>query len=74
MENLTGGKGADVITGNNVVNLLTGGLGKDALSGLGGNDVFQTLDGVIDSLNGGAGTDKAHRDATDKIVSVEQKF
>ena len=74
VENLTGGKGADVITGNNVVNLLTGGLGKDALSGLGGNDVFQTLDGVIDSLNGGAGTDKAHRDATDKIVSVEQKF
>jgi len=74
VENLTGGKGADVIIGNNVVNLLTGGPGKDALSGLGGNDAFWTLDGVIDSLNGGTGTDKAHRDNTDKIVSVEQRF
>lgn len=74
VENLVGGKGADLITGSNAANALTGGPGKDTLSGLGGNDVFQTLDGLVDILNGGTGTDKAHRDTTDKVTSVELRF
>jgi Ca2+-binding RTX toxin-like protein len=74
VENLTGGKGADLIVGNALANLLTGGLGKDTLKGLAGNDVFQTLDKLVDVLDGGTGTDKAHRDTTDKVTSVEQKF
>lgn len=74
VENLTGGRGADTITGNALANLLTGGPGKDVLNGLGGNDTFQTLDGLVDSLFGGTGTDRAHRDTTDKVNSVEQRF
>lgn len=74
VENLTGGRGADTLTGNGLANLLTGGPGPDVLSGLGGNDTFQSLDRVIDSLLGGTGTDRAHRDTTDKVNSVEQRF
>jgi Ca2+-binding RTX toxin-like protein len=74
VENLTGGKGADLLVGNALANLLTGGLGKDTLKGLAGNDIFQTLDKLVDVLDGGTGTDKAHRDTTDKVTSVEQKF
>jgi len=74
VEDLTGGRGADTITGNALANLLTGGPGKDVLNGLGGNDTFQALDGLVDSLFGGTGTDRAHRDGTDKVNSVEQRF
>lgn len=74
VENLTGGRGADSLVGNGLANLLTGGAGKDSLSGLAGNDTFQTLDGLVDLLNGGTGTDRAHRDTTDKVTSVEQRF
>jgi Ca2+-binding RTX toxin-like protein len=74
VENLTGGKGADLLVGNALANLLTGGPGKDILNGLAGNDIFQTLDKLVDVLDGGAGTDKAHRDSIDKVTLVEQKF
>ncbi len=83
VENLTGGKGADRITGNSAVNVLsggpgndklTGGTGKDKLYGLAGNDTFQSVDGYVDALNGGVGTDRAHRDSTDTVTSVEQRF
>jgi Ca2+-binding RTX toxin-like protein len=74
VENLTGGKGADTITGNALANLLTGGPGSDVLSGLAGNDTFQSLDRLVDSLLGGTGVDRAHRDTTDKVNSVEQRF
>lgn len=74
VENLTGGRGADVLTGNGLANLLTGGLGRDTLNGLGGNDTFQALDRLVDSLFGGTGTDRAHRDSTDRVNSVEQRF
>lgn len=74
VENLVGGKGADTITGNGLVNVLTGGTGKDKLYGLDGNDTFQTVDGYVDALSGGSGTDRAHRDSTDTVSSVEQRF
>ncbi len=70
VENLTGGRGNDVLTGNAVTNVLSGGLGvctllgpcttggDDTLNGLGGND---RLDGGMgaDTLNGGSGIDFA---------------
>lgn len=65
VENLTGGRGADLLIGGPTPNVLLGGSG---------NDNFQTVDGVVDTLNGGAGTDKAHRDSTDKVTSVEQRY
>ena len=74
VENLTGGKGADLLIGNALANLLTGGIGKDTLKGLAGADTFQTLDKLVDVLDGGTGTDKAHRDSIDKVTLVEQKF
>ncbi|WP_380785607.1 VCBS domain-containing protein [Sphingomonas sp. R86521] len=56
IENVTGGSGNDVITGDNNANILNGGAGNDTLSGGGGND---TLNGGTgnDTLNGGAGDD-----------------
>lgn len=65
VERLTGGKGADTLTGSPQPNMLTGGAG---------NDTFQSLDGVVDTLNGGTGTDRAHRDNADQVTSVEQRF
>ncbi len=47
-ENVTGGSGNDIISGDNNANVLNGGAGNDTLNGLGGND----------TLNGGAGDDR----------------
>jgi hypothetical protein len=40
IENAKGGSGADQITGNDVGNILVGGLGNDTETGLGGDDTF----------------------------------
>ncbi|MDP2989064.1 MAG: calcium-binding protein, partial [Kiritimatiellota bacterium] len=47
VENLTGGGGNDVLTGNDLNNTINGGNGNDIITGAGGND----------TLNGGAGND-----------------
>ena len=74
VENVTGGAGADTITGNALANVLTGGKGADKLSGLAGNDTLNSLDGFTDTLDGGTGTDRAHRDSGDPATSVESFF
>jgi RTX calcium-binding nonapeptide repeat (4 copies) len=53
---VVGGSGNDVLTGDNFDNTLIGNDGNDTLAGLGGND---TLDGGggTDSFDGGAGAD-----------------
>lgn len=65
VENLTGGSGNDVLTGNALVNSIEGGAGDDTISGLGGadqlygqdgNDVF-VLDALDDTIDGGLGID-----------------
>ncbi|MEY2476023.1 MAG: hypothetical protein QOG87_1338, partial [Actinomycetota bacterium] len=72
IENLTGGSGADKLTGNNLNNTITGGLGADQLFGLLGNDLLLALDSVVDTtLDGGAGTDTAQKDAGDLATGVE---
>ncbi|MCX7417976.1 MAG: cadherin domain-containing protein [Planctomycetia bacterium] len=55
-ENVTGGAGNDIITGNTTDNRLDGGLGNDSIKGLDGND---TLTGGLgnDTLDGGTGND-----------------
>jgi Ca2+-binding RTX toxin-like protein len=40
VENIVGGSGRDILTGNNLANRITGGPGDDDMSGLAGNDVF----------------------------------
>lgn len=58
IENVVGGNGNDLITGNAVANALTGGNGNDTLNGAQGNDI---LNGGLgnDVLNGGLGIDTA---------------
>lgn len=62
-ENVVGGAGADVITGNDLDNGLTGGAGNDTLLGGTGNDTFfQFFTGLSgddgdDTINGQGGTD-----------------
>jgi Ca2+-binding RTX toxin-like protein len=58
IENLIGGSGNDVLTGDSLANRLEGGAGDDILTGGGGKDV----------LDGGAGIDTA--DYSDKTTSV----
>ena len=40
IENLTGGSGADTLSGTGAANILDGGAGADLLTGRGGNDVY----------------------------------
>ena len=67
IESLTGGKGADTLTGSSAANRLTGGLGADTLIGLNGNDILFANDATSDTqLDCGGGTaDTAHVDAGD---------
>ena len=56
IENVNGGGGRDVITGNNSANTLNGGTGNDTLNGGLGND--RLVGGLgNDQLTGGAGRD-----------------
>lgn len=56
VENAIGGKGNDVITGNDAANRLVGGGGADSLSGGTGADTLEGGTGA-DTLFGGAGSD-----------------
>ena len=56
IENVTGGEGNDVLTGNGKVNSLTGLGGDDVLNGAGGPDNLSGGTGR-NTLNGGAGDD-----------------
>jgi Ca2+-binding RTX toxin-like protein len=57
VENITGGSGADQLTGNALDNALSGGPGADQLSGLGGNDSLLGGTGA-DRMSGGTGVDE----------------
>lgn len=56
IENAVGGGGNDSLTGNDVDNVLRGGMGNDRIYGLSGNDYLNGDDGN-DLLVGGAGQD-----------------
>lgn len=59
VENATGGRGADVLSGNSAANRLSGGAGNDTINGRGGND----------ALSGGSGTDTvSFVSATKRVV------
>ncbi|MBL8817101.1 MAG: hypothetical protein JNL58_13820 [Planctomyces sp.] len=55
-ENVTGGDGADTLTGNALGNILRGGNGNDLLSGMSGNDTLEG-EGGDDDIAGGNGND-----------------
>ena len=58
IENLTGSRFDDSLTGDDGANVIAGNAGNDTLSGLGGDDVLIGGAGA-DHLDGGAGTDTA---------------
>ena len=69
VENLVGGYGNDVFTGDGQANLLDGFLGNDTLHGGGGDDVLMG-GGGDDLLDGGAGVDIADYSTSDNGVTV----
>ena len=70
VENLTGGAGADVLTGSALANLLNGGPGKDSLIGHDGDDVFEVRDSAEDDVTCGNGSDSVVGDPID-IVGID---
>jgi Ca2+-binding RTX toxin-like protein len=70
-DRLFGGDGNDFLDGGSANDRLTGGGGRDNMLGGNGDDVFHALDGEIDTLTGGLGTDSAEEDAGDVKSSVE---
>jgi Ca2+-binding RTX toxin-like protein len=66
-----GGAGNDTLIGADRADVLIGGTGRDTLDGGPGNDQLRALDGEVDVLHGGLGTDTAQRDAADKADGVE---
>ncbi|KQT61450.1 hypothetical protein ASG52_00740 [Methylobacterium sp. Leaf456] len=64
VENVVGGRGADVLTGDATANRLSGGAGNDLLKGNDGADILDGGDGG-DRLEGGAGNDTLVGEAGD---------
>ena len=69
IENMTGSRYQDVLTGDNSANELYGHDGDDELQGNGGDDVLEGGAGA-DQLDGGAGTDWLSYAGSDGAVSV----
>lgn len=61
IENAAGGRGNDLLRGNELANVLLGGSGCDRLSGLSGNDVLRGGSGN-DALYGNGGNDRLSGD------------
>lgn len=68
IENLGGSNFADLLTGNNLANLIEGGLGNDSINGAGGDDTIVGGAGA-DSLNGADGNDTLVFDTADTAVN-----
>lgn len=80
VENVTGGNVNDVLIGNAGANVLQGGpgddrllggAGPDTLDGGDGNDAIQALDGVVDQVLCGNGTDGVIADKADALTACE---
>jgi hypothetical protein len=71
---LRGNRGADFVFAGGGDDGIDGGRGRDSLYGDRGDDTFWSRDGFRDSLYGGFGKDRAHRDGFDPAHSVESFF
>ena len=60
IENVSGGMGDDIITGDDNDNILVGGSGNDTMFGLGGDDDFWIGTGSNDKVDGGDGFDTTY--------------
>jgi Ca2+-binding RTX toxin-like protein len=71
-DTLRGGPGNDLLDGNGGNDRIFGNDGNDHIHGDAGNDIINSVDGVADSVDGGAGTDTATVDnGIDAVTSVE---
>ncbi|GIW76740.1 MAG: hypothetical protein KatS3mg104_1803 [Phycisphaerae bacterium] len=76
VENLLGGNGDDLLSGNAGPNIIAGGRGADTISGGNGDDLIfaflesRTDDGVIDIINAGGGVDTVIADGNDVLTNV----
>lgn len=72
---LFGNGGKDLLRGGGGNDTLDGGTAADSLYGEAGNDILYAKDALKDlRVDGGSGTDKARRDSTDPVFSVESFF
>lgn len=69
-DSISGGSGNDVIYGNIGNNTLIGGAGKDRLYGDVGDDVLNSIDGEVDTLDGGLGFNSAAADDKDAVLNA----
>jgi hypothetical protein len=70
-DRLNGDAGDDKINGGNGNDTITPGVGKDRISANGGNDTISARDGARDTIDCGAGRDKATVDRTDTVKNCE---
>lgn len=71
VENIDGGSGADILTGNDRTNRIHGFAGGDTINGLGGNDSLTGGPGN-DTITGGNGTDAmAGNNGEDSIFAMD---
>jgi hypothetical protein len=70
-DTLVGGAGADRILGGAGADVITGGTGRDAIDAGTGSDTIMAADGDRDTVDCGAGSDRAVVDAIDVTVNCE---
>jgi hypothetical protein len=70
-DTLFGGNGQDTLRGGDGNDYLNGGPAADQVFGDAGNDQIFALDGAVDTVDGGAGFDRAKRDANDLLANTE---
>jgi hypothetical protein len=74
-DTIKGGGGNDLICGGDGKDTLTGGKGVDRFDAGAGNDTLVTRDKKKETtIKGGSGTDRAHRDDSDRVSSVEKRY
>jgi hypothetical protein len=74
-DKIKGRGGRDLLCGGAGNDTLTGGRAIDEFDGGDGKDVLYSRDGVKETtVKGGPGSDKAHKDKSDKTSSVERTF
>jgi Ca2+-binding RTX toxin-like protein len=70
-DRILGGDGNDVLEGGSSGDRIFAGAGNDNLLGGNGDDYLHAVDGAIDTVTGGAGTDTADEDSQDVLSSIE---
>jgi hypothetical protein len=66
---LNGGEGNDTLHGGDGGDALVGGTGRDSLSGDAGDDSLSTVDGAVDTVACGEGSDTATADEDDELAA-----